>query len=396
MRIGINASFLRKQNTGIGQVTANFLKKLSESQVASHKSQDLEFFLYLEEDVEIELSGNFTKRVFLPKYKRDDLVRKVWWETVSLPKKAKEDKCDVFLSLYQCPTVFSKNGISEHLMIVHDIIPKLFPGYLGNFRKKLYWKLTERGIGNADKIITVSKKTEKDLIRHLDIDSKKITVSYIATDEIYNKEVSEEENARVMGKYGLSRGYIYTGGGLEMRKNVEGTIRAYKILLDQSMDRFAKLNEIPPLVISGKLMPEMAPMVTDVEALVKSMGIEDKVKLLGFVSQEDLPALYRNSQMFCYPSFYEGFGLPVLEAMCQGVPVVTAKSSSLPEVGGDGVLYCDPSDIEEMSRVMKKILTDENLRKTLSEKGKKRSGYFSWDNFTQKILNIIKNDIQNK
>ncbi|EKE15586.1 MAG: glycosyl transferase group 1, partial [uncultured bacterium] len=325
-------------------------------------------------------------------YKRDDLIRKIWWEKFSLPKKIKADKCDVFLSLYQCPTILSNKIVKEHLMIVHDIIPKFRPDYLDNWRKKVYWKLTEFGIKKAGHIVAISKRTEKDLIQQLGIDPKKITASYISVDEIYNRGVSEQESLRVMEKYGLEKGYIYSGGGLEVRKNTEGTIRAYKILLDSDKDRFAKLKDVPPLVISGKLMPQLAPLVTDAQALVDSMGIGNRVKILGFVPQEDLPALYRNAVLFCYPSFYEGFGLPVLEAMCQGTPVVTAKNSSLPEVGGDGVLYCNPSDVEEIARVMRKILLDDHLYQTLSEKGKKRSLNFSWDKFTEKILNIIKNN----
>ncbi|KKT87350.1 MAG: Glycosyl transferase group 1 [Parcubacteria group bacterium GW2011_GWC1_45_14] len=398
MKIGINASFLRKQNTGIGQVTLNFLRKLSESQVApkssatgqaSHKSQDLEFILYLEEDVELELPDNFHKKAFLPKrYKRDDIFRAIWWQAVMLPREAKKDGCDVFLSMYQSATVMPEK--IKHLMIVHDIILEFFPNYLNNWRKKFLWLLTKRAIRKTDRIVSVSKRTEKDLIHNLRIDPKRITVSYIATDEIYKKDVSETESRMVLEKYGLEKGYIYAGGGLEVRKNVEGTLRAYKILLDQNRDMFAKLKNIPALVISGKLMPELAPLVTDAEALVKSMEMEGRVKLLGFVPQEDLPVLYKNAVLFSYPSFYEGFGLPVLEAMCQGVPVITAKGSSLPEVGGDSVLYCDPSDVEEIARVMKKILLDGNLRQTLSERGKKRSGNFSWDRFASKILNMMR------
>ncbi|KKU54973.1 MAG: hypothetical protein UX75_C0015G0034, partial [Candidatus Moranbacteria bacterium GW2011_GWE2_47_10] len=158
MKIGINASFLRKQNTGIGQVTTNFIKKLAEFQISNFKfqNQDVEFILYLEEDVDLELPDNFKQNVFLPKYKRDDLIRKVWWEKCLLPKKIKEDKCDVFLSLYQSPTVLSEKVVRKHLMLVHDIIPKFFPNYLDNLRKKIYWKLTERAIRKADKIISVS------------------------------------------------------------------------------------------------------------------------------------------------------------------------------------------------------------------------------------------------
>lgn len=396
MRIGINASFAKKINTGIGQVTVNFLKKLAEIQgenlsgVENGRGQKMEFVLYLEEDIDLDLPENFKKNIFLPAYRRNDLIRKIWWEKFMLPKKVAKDECDVFLNLYQCPTILRNklrnNKKIQHIMVAHDIIPRLFPNYLNNFRKKVYWNLTEKAIKKADRIISVSHKTEKDIINHLQIDPKKITVVYIAADEIYGREVSDSESNRVLEKYKLKKGYIYSGGGLEVRKNTEGTIRAYKKLLD-SNTVFNK--EIPELVISGKLMPELFPLATDAQALVQSMDLEDRVKLLDFVPQEDLPALYKNSVLFAYPSFYEGFGLPVLEAMHQGVPVITSKNSSLLEVGADAVLYCDPSDINDISMVMKNILTNNHLHETLSEKGKKRSVNFSWDKFTKKILNII-------
>lgn len=356
--------------------------------------EELEFVLYLEEDIDLELltnhassAGKFKKQVFLPIYKRDDLIRKIWWEKCLLPKKVKQDGCDVLISMYQCPTIL-KNGTTKHLMIVHDVIPKLFPNYLNNSRKKLYWNLSEKGIKNADKIIAVSKRTEKDLVQHLGIDAAKISVTYISTDEIFEKTVSPEENARVMRKYELSSGYIYHGGGLEVRKNAEGVLRAYKRLRERNK-KLHFVHEMPKLVISGKMMPELAPLITDVEKLVHELNLGPHVKLLGFTAQEDMPALYANASMFLFPSHYEGFGIPVLEAMKQGKPVITSKTSSLPEVGGDSVLYCNADDIEDMAMVMKNILTNKHLRETLSERARRRAEQFSWDKFTEKIINII-------
>lgn len=388
MRIGINASFLRKQNTGIGQVTTNFLKKLVEFQISNFEirnNKEIEFVLYFEEDVDLELPANFAKRSFLPKfYKRDDLIRKIWWEKFLLPRRAKADGCDAFLSLYQCPTVMSKNIF--HVMVAHDIIPKLFPEYLNNLRKKTYQKLTEKGLLGANKIISVSHRTEKDLIQHLGIDPGKITVSHIDVDEIYKREVSEEKSEEVLKKYNLQSGYIYTGGGLEVRKNTESVLRAYKILLEA----YGHASWLPKLVVSGKMMPELAPLITDVEAVVEGLGLENETALLGFVPQEDLPALYKNAAVFVYPSFYEGFGLPVLEAMNQAVPVITSKTSSLPEVGVDSVVYCDPSVVDDLAMVMKTVLTNNHLRETLSSKGKERATHFSWEKFVEKFLNILK------
>lgn len=387
LRIGVNASFLRKPNTGIGQVSLNFLKKLSEVESGKLKMEkECEFVLYLEEDVKLDLLPNFKKEVFLPLWKRDDLIRKVWWEMFSLPRRAQKDGCDVLLSLYQCPTVSPAQ--MPHIMVAHDIIPKLFPDYLNNWRKKLYWVLTERALKKASRLVAVSHRSEKDLVRTLAVDSAKVAVCYVAADEIFGKEVSKEEKEQVLAKYGLKQGYIYHGGGLEVRKNAEGVLRAYKILLEDK----GKLLEVPQLVVSGKLMPELAPLITDVQELAQGLGIAHKVKFLGFVPQEDLPSLYRAAGVFVYPSRYEGFGLPILEAMHQGTPVVTAKTSSLPEVGSDAVLYVDPEDMDELAKVMRKVLSDNQLAQTLSLRGSQRAAKFTWDRFVSKIMAIISDE----
>lgn len=367
-------------------MTVNFLKKLTELKAQNEKRKTWdEFILYLEEDTDLKLPDNFTKCVFLPLWRRDDLIRKIWWEKYLLPKKVKKDQCDVFISLYQCPTIMPNEV--KHLMVVHDIVPKLFPEYLNNSRKKKYWNLTEEAIGAADKIISISHKTEKDLIRHLEITPGKITTTYIDVDRIYKKKVSREKSKKVLKKYKLKPGYIYNGGGLEVRKNTEGVIRAYKILYEKNKkEHFIK--DFHKLVISGKLLPQLAPLTTDAEKLVKELNLTKQVKLLDFVEQENLPAIYKNASMFVYPSRYEGFGMPVLEAMSQGVPTITAKTSSLPEVGGDSVLYCNPDDVEDIAMVMKNMLMNAELRKILSERAQKRATRFSWKEFTQKLIHV--------
>ncbi|MEI7621013.1 MAG: glycosyltransferase family 1 protein [Candidatus Moraniibacteriota bacterium] len=395
MKIAINASFLRKQGTGLGQVTANFLQKLIELEsikIKAGKVKKTEFVLYLEEDLELNLPKDaassavkFRKKVFLPPYKRDDLLRKIWWEKFLLPKKVAQDKCDVLLSLYQSTTVVSSKKI-KHLMVVHDLIPKLFPTYLSNWRKKLYQNLVEKAIRKTDRIIAISHRTEKDLIKHLGIAPEKITVSYIDVDERYKTIAGRIDSRRVLQKYNLQAGYIYSGGGLEVRKNVESVLLAYKILLESHKQG----RKIPKLVISGKLLPQLAPLVTDVEKLIVELGLQNEVVVLDYVPQVDLPGLYRNALVFVYPSHYEGFGLPILEAMNQGTAVITAKTSSLPEVGSDSVLYCDPSDPADLAMVLKNVLCHPHLQAALSLKGKERAKHFAWEKFVMKVLNVIR------
>lgn len=376
MKIGINASFVRKPGSGIGQVTLNALAALSGfnfpifDKASSDKS--IEYILYLEESSDLGLSEKFQKNVFSPFYKRDDLIRKIIWEKYLLPKKIIGDGCAEFVSFYQCPTIISKK--IKHTIVVHDIIPELFPQYLNNWRKKLYWNWTKKAIRQADKIIAVSNHTKNDLIKYLGIAENKITVRYIDVDNIYKKEINEADSEAVLKKYDLVKGYIYSGGGLEKRKNIDALIYAYKLMLDKDKN-------IPDLVISGKLMPELAPLVIDVEKLVRELQLESKVKLLDFVPQQDLPAIYKNASVFVYPSLYEGFGLPPLEAMNMGTPVIHLDNSSLGEVMGEAGLIFDPESIQDLADKTIAILKDEKLRSELSQRGLAQAKKFNWENF---------------
>lgn len=412
MNIGINASFLRKPGTGIGQVTVNFLRGLAESTVGSQRLTGYQFFLYCEEmpALDFELPVNFHIRVLLPLWKRDDLLRKILWETWLLPKRAREDGCDLFWSLYQSPTTFQGTGNGgtstigriKHVMLVHDLIPKIFPEYVGNFRKRLYWILTERGICRADMLLAVSERTREDIVGLLAIPAERISVASPGISPIFKQELPESDTTRVLAGYGLtSDGYIYHGGGLEVRKNAETLLTAYAKLIGhrgenrrspdyarddkESRDGFRD-DVVPPLVISGTVFPESNPLATPVERIVRELGIGDRVKVLGYVPEEDLPALYRGAKLFVYPSRYEGFGLPVIEAMSQGVPVISSDASSLPEIVGDAALVVDPDDRNALAGAMERLLSDEALRRDLSEKGRRQAMMFSYDRMVEKFL----------
>jgi glycosyltransferase involved in cell wall biosynthesis len=275
----------------------------------------------------------------------------------------------------------------KHIMLVHDIIPHLFPEYLNNGRKEKYYALARQAVERAEKIITISRRSEKDLIGHWNIDPAKITVSHIDVDEAYKRKVSPAESQKVLRKYKLKPGYIYNAGGLEKRKNIETLILAYRDLAERNKhSRF--LENFPQLAISGKLMPHLSPLILDAQKLIDKLNLHSQVRLLDFVPQKDMPALYHNAGLFVYPSLYEGFGLPILEAMNQGVPAIASKRSSLPEVGLDSVLYFDPKSEKDLAMVMKNVLTNQDLRKALKKRGQERARSFSWDSFVKKFLNI--------
>lgn len=313
----------------------------------------------------------------MPPYTRDDLVRKIWWERYTLPRVARAAGCDRFLSLYQCPTV--TRGM-HHAMLVHDMIPSVLPGYLSNLRKRFYWSVTVRAVRRATHILTVSEHSQSDIIQYAGIPEKRISVIPVGIDPIFGEEVPTVDVMRIREKYNLDNPYIYIGGGLEVRKNVENAMRGYAQMAQV-------VREFPDLVISGKLMPDLVPMVTDVTALAQELEIVDKVKILGFVPQEDLPALYRDASLFVFVSSYEGLGLPILEAMSIGTPVLTARNSSLPEVGESAVGYCDstsPSDIAQKMLALLHVGGEE--RREMVTQGKRQVGRRTWDKCIRAIL----------
>lgn len=385
MKIGINASFLRKPGTGIGQVTTNFLKQLVQ-QYQSSFPVGLEFFLYCEEmpHLDFVLPENVHVKVFLPWWRRDDLPRKWLWEK-QLSTEAGKDGCEVFLSLYQSSTIFHAASISKHVMVVHDIIPKFFPEYRRNMRQSFYWRAVERGIQMADQVVTVSEYTKADLVRELALRREKISLAYPDVAPRFYGVVSDEQLASVLEKYDIQPGYIYHGGGLEVRKNAARVLQAYKKLVTDVEQQ----SGIPQLVISGKIFHSSNKLATDVEGLVEALGLEDRVKLLGFVSDEDIPALYRGALFFVYPSLYEGFGLPVLEALHMRVPVLTSNVASLPEVAADAALYCDPKNTQSIADGMRRLMTDSVLREALVSVGEKQASKFNWEQFVKKILDTL-------
>ncbi|OGI21484.1 MAG: hypothetical protein A2808_00380 [Candidatus Moranbacteria bacterium RIFCSPHIGHO2_01_FULL_55_24] len=375
MRIGINASFLRKPGTGIGQVTEGFLRQLF---AGLGTADGHEYILYLEQERDdFTLPQNVKKRVVLPWWRRDDLIRKYLWERRVLPREARRDGCEAFLSLYQSASIFPEEMF--HVMVVHDIIPELFPEYQGNIRKAGYWKSVKQGIGHASRIIAVSQTTKDDIGEYLGIPEGRISVAYPSIAPVFKKELTEDAVQSVLARYGLEPGYLYHGGGLEIRKNTETLLRAYAGLLKKGAS-------VPPLVISGTIHSTSNPLATDVARIIAELGIGHQVKLLGFVPEANLPALYRGAKLFIYPSLYEGFGLPVLEALASGTPVITTRGGALPEVAESAARYIDPENEEEMQGAILALLEEREERERLSLAGRGQAEKFDWEHFTRAIL----------
>lgn len=395
--IGINGSFIRKPASGIGQVSWHFIKQLIKV-----PSKDIDanskFIVYLEDELPSNFIGNSNKipaniefKTIKPIfYKRDDLIRKILWEKFWLPTQIKKDNCHSFLSLYQSTTILSKQ--IKHTMFVHDVIPKVFPEYLNNLRKRSYYWLVDKAIGQVSKIVTNSNFSKEEITRVYNIEQNKIAVAHLSCDPIFKKQLFNEERVENLKKYKikLSDKFILYEGGLDSRKNISRIIQAYGMLVQ-------KIENIPSLVIAGSFHKHLVPLVTDIEEeiekVVSKYNLSRKLfKTIGFVEQKDLPALFQSAEVFIYPSLYEGFGMPVLEAMISQVPVVTSNTTSIPEVISEdaGYLVNNPKDTNEIKEQLKKALTDskenQNKKITLAFQESKK---FTWEKFTESIFGVL-------
>ncbi len=218
----------------------------------------------------------------------------------------------------------------------------------------------------ADQVIAVSEQTKKDLIDYFSIDPHKIKVVYQGVHEIFNQKVSFEKCAQVKEKYQLPERYLLFVSTIDKRKNVQLILKALMERKDWET----------PLVVIGKQTSYLSVL----KAYVEENGLEEKVFFLHDVSFEDLPAVYKMAHVFIYPSYFEGFGIPIIEAQRMGVPVITSTGSCFREAGGNGALYGDPDDTDSLITNID-LLSDQNKRELLIQRG-----YLNIQRFDQKII----------
>ncbi len=281
---------------------------------------------------------------------------------------------------------------TEHLLLplrdiptvltIHDLIFKLFPEH----HKKLNYYFLNLAVPlfvrRADAIIAVSQATKNDLMRHYGTPDHKITVVHEAAAPHF-RVVPPSEVARVRAKYDLPERFLLSVGTIEPRKNLTRLVEALANL--RKDDRNLSL-----VVVGSKGW-----MYDEFFAKVEELGLQSAVRMLGFVPDEDLPAVFRAATIYVMASVYEGAGLPLLEAMACGVPVVSSRESSLPELGADVPRYFNPYDVENMTEVLRLVLTDEPLRAHLAAQGPLRAGRFSWQRAARETLDVYERVVRN-
>jgi glycosyltransferase involved in cell wall biosynthesis len=261
-------------------------------------------------------------------------------------------------------------------MVVYDLIPLRFPTFYGD--QSLLRQRLHRGIERAAAIIAISESTKRDLVEILGVDPNKIHIIYPGVDTRFGPTKDEAELCRVLDEYRVKPPYLLYVGSLEPRKNVATLVRVFRRLRSQ--------HRLPhQLVLCGPARwgPEVIVQAQDLIAT-------GDCRVLDFVPTVDIAALYHGAEAFVFPSLYEGFGLPPLEAMASGVPVVASNAGSLPEVVGDSGLLVPPNDEEALEAALVHILTDSELRQMLRSRGLERAARFRWEETARQTLEVVK------
>jgi glycosyltransferase involved in cell wall biosynthesis len=374
MTIGIDASrAFVKERTGTENYSWNLIYWLTKLDQVNR------YFLYLKgsQDINFELPANFwVKRIGLPRL----------WTQAGLASRTFFDSLDVlFIPAHTLPLLRPRS--LKTVVTIHGLEYEYLPQHYQFPQKLFLTRSTQYAVRQADCLIAVSSWTKRELVRRLGADPKKIRVIYEGVD--VNKFKIQKSTPKggqakckidkIKKKYKIRGDYILFVGTIQPRKNLVRLIEAFKLVLDQSSERL-------DLVLAGKL----GWMYDKIVSAPKRLGIGRRVKFLGHVPESVLPALYRGARLFCLPSLMEGFGLPVLEAMAAGTPVVASKVGALPEVVGKAGLLVDPLKTGEIAKAMRLVLENRALAGALREKGFSWVKKFSWQRAARKTLKVFK------
>lgn len=373
MRIGFDGKRAVQNFTGLGNYSRYIVDILCQF------GPENEYVLYAPKKRENKRLDKLTKQYqqlqlsypTTSSWKKFSSLWRVWGVTRQLEK----EKIDIFHGLSnELPLNIHQSEVKS-IVTIHDLIFLRYPQYYHSIDRKIYTYKFRKACENADKIIAISECTKRDIIEFFRIPADKIEVVYQGCDPSFIHPVAEEKKREVRAKYQLPDHYILNVGSIEERKNALSAVQALMMLPEQIH-----------LVIVGR----HTEYTDKVEHFIKEYKLEERVHIISNVPFDDLPAFYQLAEIFVYPSRFEGFGIPIIEALYSGIPVVAATGSCLEEAGGPDSIYVHPDDIKGMADAFKQIYTDPERKKNMIEKGHSFAKRFSEEKQAEEILNIYK------
>lgn len=335
-----------------------------------------DFWLYHKSEFNPELAP--------PVFPNYHIVQKSWpffWTQICFAFKIWQDQPDILWMPIQALPIFRQKSLKTAITI-HDLAFKYFPK---DFERKDFYKIdsfSDYAIRHSDKIIAISESTKKDILKfYPEIKAEKIRVIYHGFDqEVFAQDRNSEEEQKLKDKLEIKGDYILYTGAIQPRKNLIILIEAFEFLKKSGVFT-------GQLVLAG----EKAWLSEKIEKKASESPFSEDTKLLGKVKFSDLGVLFRGASVFAFPSLYEGFGLPILEAFASKIPVICAKNSSLPEVAGDAVLYFENNNAADLAQKIKQVLENPELKNSLIQKGLLQLRKFSWEKCAKETLKFLKN-----
>jgi len=368
MKIGFDGKRVTQNFTGLGNYSRYVLKVLAK--------------YYPENQYSVFIPAPAQKPLSLLKYPsihfqtpKNQLLN-FFWRSIGVVKDLKNEKIDLFHGLSnEIPLGLKKSGIPS-VVTIHDLIFYRYPKYYPYFDRKIYELKVRYASEHANKIIAVSEQTKKDLINLFNVDETKIEVIYQNCDPIFTSRVSEEEKSRIKSAYKLPEEFLLNVGTIENRKNSLLIVKALK-----------RLDINTHLVIIGK----ETPYTQVVKDFITNNNLTSRVHFLKNVPFQDLPGIYQQASIFIYPSEFEGFGIPVVEALSSGIPVIAAKGSCLEEAGGNDSIYVDPNDSKELANQINLIKNNKEKREFMIRSGFEHIKNFEDEKIADKLFKLYQN-----
>lgn len=368
--IGFDAKRIVRNGTGLGSYGRTLVNDLAQR-------QDLALRLYAPDKGRDDLRSQIVERPNVsfcyPHFSSSIHFPSSWWRMKGVVTDLQRDGVQLYHGLSgELPIGIRKSGIRS-VVTIHDLIFLRHPEFYNWVDTKIYaWKFRQT-LREADHVIAISECTKRDILYYGDIDEQKISIVYQSFAPRFSVEVSEEQRTQVRSAYQLPQRYILNVGSIEARKNILQAVQALPLLPDDVA-----------LVMVGR----HTPYTDQVLQYVREHHLEERVRVLHGVPDEHLPMLYALAESFVYPSVYEGFGIPIIEAISCGLPVVACSGSCLEEAGGPDSLYVQPGNVEAMAAAIRLTLVGAEGRELRIENSKKYIRRFSGCNVADQVVNV--------
>lgn len=363
MKIGFDAKRAFLNASGLGNYSRNTLNAL-----LSYFPEN-NYTLFTPE-IKKKLFSNYSEFDIISPDSSLSKIFKSLWRSFSLSGQLQKHELDLFHGLSnELPDGIHKTGVPS-VVTIHDLIFMRFPQFYRSIDRKIYAQKAKYACASANKIIAISQQTKDDIIKYFQINPEKIEVIY---QSISTKYFEQHYTENLLSKYNIPEKYILSVGTIEHRKNQLSILKAlYTAQLDVTVVFVGK-----PTLYSAELLK-----------FITENKMENRVKFLNNISRKNLAGLYQRAILSVYISLFEGFGLPVIESMASGCPVITSNVSCLPETAGDAAILCDPENIAELGDCIKKLMEDNNFRNEMIQKGFKRAKQFHPEKYSQNLISL--------